>query len=60
MKSVLVIGLGRFGRHLSRKFIEEGNAVLAIEKMKQEPIGRLILLMKFKSVMRLMKILLNL
>ena len=32
MKSVLVIGLGRFGRHLSRKFIEEGNAVLAIEK----------------------------
>lgn len=32
MKSVLVIGLGRFGRHLLRKFIEEGNAVLAIEK----------------------------
>ena len=32
MKSVLVIGLGRFVRHLSRKFIEEGNAVLAIEK----------------------------
>ena len=32
MKSVLVIGLGRFGSHLSRKFIEEGNAVLAIEK----------------------------
>ena len=32
MKSVLVIGLGRFGRHLSRKFIEEGSAVLAIEK----------------------------
>ena len=32
MKSVLVIGLGRFGRHLSRKFIDEGNAVLAIEK----------------------------
>ena len=32
MKSVLVIGLGRFGRHLPRKFIEEGNAVLAIEK----------------------------
>ncbi|EEO32106.1 hypothetical protein MBAG_01058 [Coprobacillus sp. D7] len=32
MKSVLVIGLGRFGRHLSRKFIEEGNVVLAIEK----------------------------
>ena len=32
MKSVLVIGLGRFGRNLSRKFIEEGNDVLAIEK----------------------------
>ncbi|MFQ6793966.1 TrkA family potassium uptake protein [Thomasclavelia sp.] len=35
MKSVLVIGLGRFGRHLSRKFIEEGNAVLAIEKNEE-------------------------
>lgn len=31
MKSILVIGLGRFGRHLAQKFIEEGNAVLAVE-----------------------------
>ena len=36
MKSVLVIGLGRFGRHLSRKFIEEGNAVLAIVNIVNE------------------------
>ncbi len=32
MKSVLVIGLGRFGRHIARKLIEEGNTVLAVEK----------------------------
>lgn len=31
MKSILVIGLGRFGRHIAAKFIEEGNSVLAIE-----------------------------
>ncbi len=31
MKSVLMIGLGRFGRHMAAKFIEEGNEVLAIE-----------------------------
>lgn len=32
MKSVLIIGLGRFGRHMARKFLEEGNEVLAIER----------------------------
>lgn len=32
MKTILVIGLGRFGRHMARKFIEEGNDVLAIEQ----------------------------
>lgn len=31
MKSILMIGLGRFGRHMAQKFIEEGNDVLAIE-----------------------------
>ena len=31
MKSVLIIGVGRFGRHMARKFIEEGHEVLAIE-----------------------------
>ena len=31
MKSVLIIGLGRFGRHMAKKFIEEGNSVLAVE-----------------------------
>lgn len=31
MKSILLIGLGRFGRHLGQKFLEEGNEVLAIE-----------------------------
>ncbi len=32
MKTILIIGLGRFGRHMAKKFIEEGNDVLAIEK----------------------------
>lgn len=31
MKSVLIIGLGRFGRHMAMKLISEGNEVLAIE-----------------------------
>lgn len=31
MKSVLLIGLGRFGRHMAAKLIEEGNEVLAID-----------------------------
>lgn len=35
MKSILMIGLGRFGRHMASKFIEEGNEVLAIEKSEQ-------------------------
>ncbi|QNM04474.1 potassium channel family protein [Qiania dongpingensis] len=32
MKTVLVIGLGRFGRHMAQKLLEEGNDVLAVEK----------------------------
>ena len=32
MKSILVIGLGRFGRHLSLKLMELGNEVLAIDE----------------------------
>ena len=32
MKTILIIGLGRFGRHMAQKFIEEGNDVLAVEK----------------------------
>ena len=32
MKSILIIGLGRFGRHMARTFLEEGNAVLGVEK----------------------------
>lgn len=35
MKTILIIGLGRFGRHMGRKFIEEGNDVLAIERNEE-------------------------
>lgn len=31
MKSVLIIGLGRFGRHMAQKFIENGHEVMAID-----------------------------
>ena len=31
MKSILVIGIGRFGLHISKKFAELGNDVLAID-----------------------------
>lgn len=32
MKSILVIGIGRFGRHLSHKLIELGNEVMIVDK----------------------------
>lgn len=32
MKSVLVIGLGRFGRHLARKMLDLGNDVMVVDK----------------------------
>ncbi len=31
MKTILIIGLGRFGRHMAQKFIEDGHEVRAIE-----------------------------
>ena len=31
MKSILIIGLGRFGRHMAEKFNEHGNDVMAID-----------------------------
>ena len=31
MKSILIIGLGRFGRHMAKKFSEQNNDVLAID-----------------------------
>ena len=35
MKSILIIGLGRFGRHMARKFTEQGHSVLAIERSSE-------------------------
>ena len=31
MKSILIIGLGRFGRHMAQKFIESGHEVMAVD-----------------------------
>ena len=35
MKSILIVGLGRFGRHMASKFEEQGHSVLAIEKSQE-------------------------
>jgi len=32
MKSVLIIGMGRFGRHLAKKMMELGNDVMVVDK----------------------------
>ena len=32
MKTVLIIGMGRFGRHLCRKMVEQGNEVMIADK----------------------------
>lgn len=35
MKSILIIGLGRFGRHMAQKFIENGHEVLAVDSSEE-------------------------
>lgn len=35
MKSILVIGMGRFGRHLARKFVALGNDVMVVDKSEK-------------------------
>ena len=35
MKSVLIIGMGRFGRHVAIKLNELGHEVLAVDKAEQ-------------------------
>lgn len=35
MKSILIIGLGRFGRHMAQKFIENGHEVMAIDHSEE-------------------------
>jgi trk system potassium uptake protein TrkA len=35
MKQVLIIGIGRFGRHLCRKFIELGDDVMIVDKNEE-------------------------
>lgn len=35
MKSVLIIGMGRFGRHLATKFVELGNEVMIVDIVEE-------------------------
>jgi trk system potassium uptake protein TrkA len=34
MKSILIIGIGRFGKHLAQKFAELGNEVMVVDKLE--------------------------
>lgn len=36
MKSILVIGMGRFGHHLSQKLLELGNEVMVVDNMEEK------------------------
>ena len=35
MKSILVIGMGRFGHHLAINFLEHGHDVMIMDKKKK-------------------------
>lgn len=35
MKSVLIIGMGRFGKHLAARMVDQGNEVMAIDKVEE-------------------------
>ena len=35
MKSILLIGLGRFGRHMAREFYRQGHEILAIDRREE-------------------------
>ncbi|MCM1044492.1 MAG: TrkA family potassium uptake protein [Candidatus Gastranaerophilales bacterium] len=35
MKSILMIGLGRFGRHMAQTFIENGHEVMAVDRSEE-------------------------
>lgn len=48
MKSVLMIGLGRFGRHMAQKFIENGHEVLAIDSNEERADGAVGIVQKIK------------
>ena len=41
MKSMLVIGLGRFGKHLAKELTKLGNDVMVVD-IKEEPVKDLI------------------
>ena len=40
MRSVLIIGIGRFGRHLASKFVELGTEVMIVDQ-EEKNIGDL-------------------
>lgn len=40
MKSILLVGLGRFGRHIAEKLNELGHQVMAVDK-KEDRVDKL-------------------
>ena len=49
MKSVLLIGLGRFGRHIAYKLNEMNHEVMAVDKMRNVFLPSLIMLQVHRS-----------
>ncbi|MEG0962315.1 MAG: NAD-binding protein, partial [Lachnospiraceae bacterium] len=35
MKSILVIGIGRFGKHLCQDLVDNGNDVMAVDEVEE-------------------------
>ena len=36
MKSILVIGIGRFGKHLCENLVKNGNDVMAVDQIEEK------------------------
>ena len=49
MKTILLIGLGRFGRHCARKLSELGHQVMAVDISEDYTKGEIPLLMQWDS-----------
>lgn len=49
MKSVLIIGMGRFGRHMAQKLYDLGHDVLAIDKNEEKSTKSFLMSQTLKS-----------
>ena len=54
MKSVLIIGIGRFGRHLARKFVELGNEVMIVD-IEEEKMSEIVSIVTTAQIVDVLK-----